>query len=42
MSVRAAITIKRTDFGMDYMVGGLGDDIRMIVSLEAVRQKPAE
>lgn len=32
-------SIKRTDFGMDYMVGGLGDDIRIIVSIEGIRQK---
>ncbi len=34
-----SFTIKRSDFGMDYMVGGLGDDIRIIVGLEGVRQK---
>ncbi len=39
---KTSFTIKRTDFGMDYMVGGLGDDIRLIVSLEALRQKPGE
>ena len=37
-----SFTIKRSDFGMDYMVGGLGDDIRIIVSLEGVRQKTGD
>jgi polyisoprenoid-binding protein YceI len=35
-----SFTIKRSDFGMDYMVGGLGDDIRIMVGLEGVRRKP--
>ncbi len=30
--------IKRSDFGMDYMPGGLGDDIEIIVSLEGVKK----
>ena len=34
-----SFTIKRSDFGMDYMLGGLGDDIRITVSLEGFRQK---
>lgn len=35
-----SFTIKRSDFGMDYMLGGLGDDIRIMVGLEGVREKP--
>lgn len=35
---KTSFTIKRSDFGMDYMIGGLGDDIRLIVSLEGLRQ----
>jgi len=31
-------TIKRSDFGMDFMLGQLGDDIRIIVSIEGVRK----
>lgn len=30
----ARFTIKRTDFGINYMVGPLGDEVTMIVSLE--------
>jgi len=30
--------IKRSDFGMDFMPGGLGDDIEIIVSLEGVKK----
>ena len=30
--------IKRSDFGMDYMPGGLGDEIEIIVSLEGVKK----
>ncbi len=31
-------TIKRSDFGMKFMIGPVGDEIRMIVSIEGVRQ----
>jgi polyisoprenoid-binding protein YceI len=31
-------TIRRSDFGMDKMVGPVGDDVRMMVSLEGIRQ----
>lgn len=31
-------TIKRTDFGMKFMTGGLGDEIRVIVSIEGIRE----
>jgi polyisoprenoid-binding protein YceI len=30
--------IKRSDFGITFMPDGLGDDIRMIISIEAVRE----
>ena len=36
----ARFTIDRTDFGMTYMAGaGLGNDVQMIVSVEATRKK---
>lgn len=31
-------TIKRSDFGMDFMMGPLGDEVRIIISVEAVRK----
>ncbi len=35
-------TFKRSDFGMNYMVGaGLGDEIKVIVSIEGHRAQPA-
>ena len=30
--------IKRSDFGMKHMLGGVGDKVRMTVSVEAIRQ----
>ena len=30
-------TIKRSDFGMDFMMGPLGDEVQIIVSIEAVK-----
>lgn len=32
------LTIKRSDFGMDYMLSGLGDEVKLIVSIESVRK----
>lgn len=32
-------TIDRGDFGMNYMPGGIGDDVRITISLEAVRKE---
>lgn len=37
--LETSFTIKRSEFGMDYMLGGLGDDIHIIVSLEGFSQK---
>jgi len=34
----AHLTIKRSDFGMDKMVGPVGDEVKIIVSVEGVRQ----
>jgi polyisoprenoid-binding protein YceI len=34
----ADFSITRSDFGMDFMVGMLGDEVRLIVSLETVLQ----
>lgn len=31
-------TIKRSEYGMDKMLNGVGDEVRMIVSLEGVKQ----
>ena len=31
-------TIKRSDFGMNFMMGGVGDEVRIIVSIEGVRR----
>ena len=31
-------TIKRSDFGMDFMMGGVGDEVRIIVSVEGERR----
>lgn len=31
-------TIKRSEFGMDKMMNGVGDDVRLMVSIEGVRQ----
>lgn len=33
----AEFTISRSDFGMTYMEGGLGDEIRLIVALETIK-----
>ncbi len=32
-------TIKRSDFGMNYMQGPVGEDVRLIVSIEGIRKK---
>lgn len=31
-------TVKRSDFGMDKMMNGVGDDVRMIVAIEAAKK----
>ena len=31
-------TIKRSDFGMNFMMGGIGDEVRIILSIEGIRQ----
>lgn len=36
--VETTFTIKRSDFGMDFMLQGLGDEVRVTVSLEGVKQ----
>ena len=36
--IEGTTTIKRSDFGMKAMPGGVGDDIRLIVALEAGKQ----
>jgi len=34
----ATTTIKRSDFGMNYMQGGIGDDIQITLNIEAIKQ----
>jgi polyisoprenoid-binding protein YceI len=36
--VEANLTIKRSDFGMSFMLDGIGDEVRITVSLEGGRQ----
>jgi polyisoprenoid-binding protein YceI len=31
-------TIKRSDFGMNFMMGGVGDEVRIILSIEGIRK----
>ena len=31
-------TIKRSDYGMDYMLKGLGDEVKLMIGIEAVRR----
>lgn len=35
----AELTIKRSDFGINYMPKGLSDDVKLIISLEAIKKK---
>lgn len=32
------LNIKRSDYGMDFMLSGLGDDVKLIISIESVRK----
>ena len=34
----AKLTIKRSEFGMDYMPGGLGEEVEILISLEGVKK----
>ena len=34
----ATTTVKRSDFGMNFMQGGIGDDIEITINFEAVKQ----
>jgi len=34
-------TIKRSEFGMDYLMSGLGDEVHITVSIEGIRQAKA-
>ena len=34
----AAVTIKRSDFGMKYMIPGLGDEIDLLLQIEGIRK----
>ena len=35
---KASTIIKRSDFGMDFMPGGIGDDISVTLNIEAIKQ----
>ncbi len=35
---KATAVIKRSDFGMDFMPGGIGDDISVTLNIEAIKQ----
>ena len=41
IGVTSAVTIKRSEFGMTTELGALGDDVHIIVGLEAAKPKPA-
>ena len=34
----SSFTIKRSEFGMDFMLGGLSDEVNITVSVEGIRQ----
>jgi polyisoprenoid-binding protein YceI len=36
--IETRFTIKRSDYGMDYMLNGVGDEVSLIVSLEGIQQ----
>ncbi len=36
--LETVFTIKRTDFGMDKMVGPIADDVRLMIGIEGIRQ----
>ncbi len=38
MGFEAVFTVKRSDFGMDFMMNGLGDEVELTVSVEGIRQ----
>lgn len=33
-----SFTIKRTDFGIDYGVGAIGDEVKLMINVEAIKQ----
>ncbi|UCF91446.1 MAG: YceI family protein [Desulfobacterales bacterium] len=35
-----SFTIKRSEFGMDFMLNGLSDEVNLTVSVEGIRQEP--
>lgn len=38
IGLETTFTIKRTDYGMDFMAGSLGDEVQVIVAIEAGKQ----
>jgi polyisoprenoid-binding protein YceI len=34
----ADLTVMRSDFGMDYGLGGIGDEVNLIISVQAIKQ----
>jgi len=37
--LETVFTLKRSDFGMNFMMGPLGDDIKLMVAVEGIRKK---
>ena len=35
----ANFTIKRSDFGMGFMLGALGDDVTLMIGIEGIQKK---
>jgi polyisoprenoid-binding protein YceI len=38
IGLETTFTIKRSDFGMNFMMEGVGDEVRVILSIEGIRQ----
>ena len=38
MGFETSFSIKRSDFGMDFMMGGVSDEVNLTVSVEGIRQ----
>ncbi len=38
IGLETTFTIKRSDFGMDQMIGPVGDEVTLTISIEAIRQ----
>jgi polyisoprenoid-binding protein YceI len=38
VGAETSFSLKRSDFGMNFMQGGLGDEVRVVISVEAIRR----